>query len=200
MARSMFISIDGIDGAGKTSQVGALHRRMNREIGLTYAISEPGGSPFTKKIRRLLMDSPTENHLVDLLLINAARAYHHAQLIEPLQERGVHIITDRYVHSSLVYQGLELGEDVVANLHYISANGFMPDLTFIIDVPVEVAMERLRERGNKNRFDSATAEQMEARRAAFLAMENTVIVNGNDTFTYISQVIWDCVMELKNER
>lgn len=196
----MFISIDGIDGAGKTLQVEHLHKRMNAEIGLTYAIAEPGGSPFTKEIRQLLMEMPVENHLVDLLLINAARAYHHEQIVVPLRQKGVHILTDRYVHSSRVYQGLELGEEVVDELHRISTDDLHPDLTIILDVPVDIAIKRIEKRGDKNRFDRVSPEIMERRRAAFLEMENTVRVNGTDTFQYVSETIWNYVMELKNER
>lgn len=199
MRKGMFISIDGIDGAGKTTQVDVLHRYMNQHIGLTYAVSEPGGTKFTRQIRDILVAHDTDDHLVDLLLVNAARAYHYTHYIQPLLAQRVHILTDRYVHSSMAYQGHDVGVDVVTELHNIAAKGLMPDLTMILDVPVETAIDRMSQRTTKNRFDAAAVEVIAQRRAAFLAMANVVVIDGTGTFQDVFANIWKHVKEFHDE-
>lgn len=195
----MFISIDGIDGAGKTAQVEAVHRHMNQHIGLTYAVSEPGGSAFTRQIRDVMVNNDLDDPIVDLLLVNAARAYHYSHLVIPLRMQGVHILTDRYVHSSMAYQGPHVGVDVVTELHNISAKGLMPDLTMVIDIPVATAVDRIAKRKTKNRFDTAAREVMEQRREAFLEMANVVVIDGTAPFADVFETIWKHIKEFYDE-
>ena len=152
MDQGLFITFEGIEASGKSTQAEALARVFGDRALLTR---EPGGTTLGRRVREILLDATTSPIPdVEALLFLADRAQHLDEVVRPaLAERRV-VISDRYQDSSLAYQsvGRGVGEMVPAVFRYIG--GLTPDLTILIDLEVEVALERLRRRGASNRLDA----------------------------------------------
>ncbi len=147
MTRGRFIALEGGEGTGKSTQAKMLAEALAAR-GLDVELTrEPGGTPGAEAIRALLLDPPGEGWgaPAEALLFAAARADHVARRIRPAIEGGRWIVCDRFVDSSRAYQGGAggLGADAVRALHDIGSGGLRPDLAVLIDVPPEVAAERL---------------------------------------------------------
>jgi len=142
--RGRFITLEGPDGAGKSSQADRLVSAL-RDAGSTVRqVREPGGTPLGEAVRELLMAAAPHDARSDALLFNAARATLVAEVIRPALERGEIVVCDRYADSTLAYQGHGGGLDV-AELDRINAwstGGLVPDLTILFDVPVEQGLAR----------------------------------------------------------
>ena len=143
-SRGLLIAFEGGDGSGKSTQA----ERLAERIGAKFT-REPGGTAVGDKIRELVLD-PEHPELADrteALLMAAARAQHVDELIAPCLESGRHVVTDRYVASSLAYQGVGrgLGIETIATLNQFATHGVMPDLTVFLDVDVDAARNRLGE-------------------------------------------------------
>lgn len=157
-----FISFEGIDGSGKTTQAALLARRL-RERGFEVVVAvEPGGTPVGEQIRAILLDRHNRELTpeAELLLYFASRAQNVVQVIRPALARGAIVIADRYTDSTIAYQGYGrgLGEEVVRQLHRIACGDLWPRLTLLLDVEPEIAIGRARERGALNRMDEETRE------------------------------------------
>jgi dTMP kinase len=176
----VFLSLEGIDGSGKSTQARMLAewlRAGGREVVLTR---EPGGSPGAEEIRRLLVEGAPGrwSPQVEALLFTAARRDHLERTILPALARGAWVVTDRFADSTRVYQGAARGEAgggggdpaLVDGLHAL-AIGREPDLTFVIDLPPEEAHARTRVRGGAETRFEAMGEGLQHRlRAGFLAL------------------------------
>lgn len=171
-ARGVFISIEGGEGAGKSTVMAALSEALaagGREVVLTR---EPGGTPEGEAIRGLLLDPG--NHLrpeAELLLMFASRAQLVRQLIEPALARGAAVVADRFTDASFAYQGGGRGLDTgrIAELERWAA-GIKPDLTFLLDVGVAEGLARARSRGGEpDRIERERADFFERVRATYLA-------------------------------
>ena len=142
--RGRFITLEGPDGAGKSSQADRLVSAL-RDAGSTVRqVREPGGTPLGEAVRELLMAAAPHDARSDALLFNAARATLVAEVIRPALKRGEIVVCDRYADSTLAYQGHGGGLDV-AELDRINAwstGGLVPDLTILFDVPVEQGLAR----------------------------------------------------------
>lgn len=180
MPRGRFISFEGIDGAGKSTQHTWMVEHLRRQGRVVVATREPGGTPLGEKLRALLLAEPM--HLeTEALLMFAARREHVAQLIEPALARGEWVVCDRFVDASFAYQGGGRGLDwtkleVLANW---VLGDLQPDLTLIFDAPVAVAQQRLHAATSQpDRFEQEQSEFFERVRAAYLriARENAVRV------------------------
>ncbi|MCI4626181.1 MAG: dTMP kinase [Candidatus Magnetoovum sp. WYHC-5] len=142
----MFISFEGIDGCGKTTQARLLAEGLEK-IGMYLVFTvEPGGSVIGSKIRNILLD-PKHKELVplaELLLYNADRAQHVEEVILPALKSGKVVITDRYIDSTIAYQGYGRGLDmgVLHTLENLVTRGLKPDITFLLDINVEQGLER----------------------------------------------------------
>ena len=145
----MFISFEGGEGAGKSTQarrLAAALREAGREVVLTR---EPGGTEGAEAIRALALDPKTIlSPLADTLLHFAARADHVARVIKPALSRGAVVISDRFYDSTVAYQGYGMGMALADILTLIGLIGLNPDLTFILEVPDSIAKIRLQQRGN----------------------------------------------------
>jgi len=149
-ARGLFITFEGMDGSGKTTQIERLAGRL-RGLGRTVIeTAEPGGPPIAMKIRRILLDSANQelSPVTEVLLYFAARAQNVDQWISPAMERGEIVLSDRFTDSSLVYQGCgrNLGASTIAELERIACRGVKPDLTILVDVDAEASLARARAR------------------------------------------------------
>jgi dTMP kinase len=176
MARGRFISFEGIDGAGKSTQHAWLVDHLKARGRSVVATREPGGTPLGEKLRALLLAEPM--HLeTEALLMFAARREHLVQVIEPALGRGDWVVCDRFVDASFAYQGGGRGLDW-KKLEVLSnwvLGPLRPDLTLIFDAPVAIAQQRLHAATPKpDRFEQEESEFFERVRAAYLriAREN----------------------------
>ncbi len=174
--RGRFITLEGPDGSGKTTaarHLAAWLRQRGESVVLT---AEPGGTPLGEEVRRLLLHmrdvSDDLDPRADALLFAAARAQHTARLILPALARGEHVVSARYLDSSLAYQGAAYGNDLaeMRHLQAFATYATVPDLTILVDVPVEVGLAR-KGRGPWNRFeDTEGAAFFEKVRGAYLQL------------------------------
>lgn len=170
----MFISFEGIDGSGKSTQARRLARALNDAGTETLLTREPGGSQGAEEIRRLLVEGRGERWSpeTELLLFTAARRDHVERLIGPARARGASVITDRFADSSRVYQGLVRADlrDLVEELHRLTI-GIEPDRTFLIDIDPEIALARGQARGGvEDRFEGLGLDFQRRLRDGFLAL------------------------------
>jgi dTMP kinase len=168
MSRGRFITFEGGEGAGKTTQVGLLVAALERARIPARATREPGGSPGGEAIRRLLLEGDGErwDAIGEALLLVAARSDHVARLIAPSLAKGIWVVSDRFADSTLAYQGYGRGlalEDL-ATLHRFALGSFAPDLTVILDLPAETGLARAAARSNVDdrfeRLDRAFHERL----------------------------------------
>lgn len=149
MTRGRFITFEGIEGCGKTTQLLLLARHL-RDRGVTVVTTrEPGGTPLGERVRELLLDPKlTPVPLVELFLLEAARAQLVANVIAPALEAGKFVLSDRFADSSLAYQGgaRRLPRGTVERLNELACAGVVPDRTLVFDIDVELALGRARER------------------------------------------------------
>ena len=143
---SLFISFEGVEGSGKTTQIQRLKRYLSRR-GISCAITrEPGGCPISEKIRKILL-SPDHREmapLTELLLYEAARAQHVVEVIAPVLKKGGVVISDRFSDASIAYQGYGRGVDLrlIETLNRVSSQDIGPDVTFLMDCPSQVGLKR----------------------------------------------------------
>lgn len=182
------ISFEGIDGSGKSTQARRLARFLTETGAAPLLTREPGGSPGAEDIRRLLVEGPPDRWSpeTELLLFTAARRDHLEKVILPTLAQGRDVITDRFADSTRVYQGATRGDlrALVDQLHALMI-GREPDLTFIIDMPPELALRRGLARGSgEDRFEEFGLPFQTALREGFLdlaraAPDRCVVIDGN---------------------
>jgi len=148
--RGRFISLEGGEGAGKSTQLKALATALRGRGLEVVETREPGGSPGAEAIRKLLLEGGDDRWTpeAEALLFAAARADHVARTIRPAVERGAWVLSDRFLDSSLAYQGgaAGVGIEAVRALHRIGSRGLLPDRTLLLELPAEAVAERLRVR------------------------------------------------------
>lgn len=149
----MFISFEGIEGCGKSTQVTRLSNRLNDEGIPCVVTMEPGATAIGHKIRRILLD-PVNRDLdpfAELMLYEADRAQHVADVIKPALEAGKWVLCDRFYDATTVYQGYARGQDVqlIETLNAIASQGITPQITFLLDCPAEVGLKRAVRRNEK---------------------------------------------------
>ncbi|QFP79004.1 dTMP kinase [Latilactobacillus graminis] len=195
------ITFEGPDGAGKTSALMAviplLKAKCNQDIIVTR---EPGGNPIAEKIRNVILD--VENIAMDnrteALLYAAARRQHIVEKIAPALADNKIVICDRFVDSSIAYQGAGrgIGEDAVAQMNLFATNGLTPDLTLYLDVPSEVGLQRIK-RNRQNQYDRLDQEKLifhkKVRQAYLqLAQDNPKRIQTIDATQDLTTVVDQC--------
>lgn len=178
--RGGFVTLEGIEGAGKTTVATALIELLTREGKTVMATREPGGTPLAEQLRSVLLTrgSETISPVAETLLMFAARSIHIENRIRPALARGEWVVCDRYTDATRAYQGAGRAVDVrwIEELAVQVHAGVDPDLTLLLDVPVLVGMERARQRrlarGETvtDRFESETIEFFERVRARYLEL------------------------------
>lgn len=199
----MFISFEGIDGSGKSSQSKALLQGIKNVSLPAILTREPGGSAGAETIRKLLVsgDKDAWSPETEILLFNAARRDHLERTIRPALERGEIVITDRFADSTRVYQGAVRAElrDIVDAIHKIIIKQ-EPDLTFVIDLDPETARDRMSVRDDAEaRFESFGLEFQHALRHGFLALaeefpQRIVVIDGHQSEDEIAAEIFSTFM------
>lgn len=167
-ARGIFITFEGLDGCGKTTQLTRLAETLKaRGLGV-IATREPGGSALGERIRSILLDSRTAglSSLAELALMFADRAQHVEEVIQPALKMGKIVLCDRYTDSTEAYQGhgRRLGSEVVLNLHRELCRNLWPDLTLLLDTDIHASVNRAR---NRNKSNDSAEGRFEAEDAAF---------------------------------
>ena len=187
MNRGKFITFEGGEGAGKSTQASLLAEALEKAEVETLQTREPGGTFGAEAIRDLVLEGTSDrwSGMTELLLMYAARLDHVEKLIKPALERGVWVISDRFADSSLAYQGHArgLGAEQVKSLHTVVMDGFEPDLTILFDMDPVLAQKRVETRGEElTRFDTESLDFHKTLRKAFLkiAEENPVRVKTVD--------------------
>jgi len=170
--RGRFISFEGGEGTGKSTQVRLLVERLRSEGIDVVPTREPGGTPGAEEIRALLVTGETDRWqpAAEALLMNAARSDHVARTVRPALDRGAWVVTDRYADSTLVYQGVakRLPEAELLQVHAFATGDLWPDLTFVLDCDVTEGLGRTAGRaGAEHRFERHGSGFHEQVRAAF---------------------------------
>ncbi|ESY22315.1 MULTISPECIES: dTMP kinase [unclassified Mesorhizobium] len=178
MASGFFITFEGGEGAGKSTQIVRLAQKMRAKKYDVLLTREPGGSPGAEAVRHVLLSGAAEpfGPKMEALLFAAARSDHVEQVIRPAVERGSIVLCDRFLDSSRVYQGVTGGLDpaFMEALEEVAINGMMPDMTLILDIdPAEGLRRAAARRGAEDgpdRFEKETLDIHQRRRDAFLAI------------------------------
>lgn len=142
---SFFLTFEGIDGCGKTTQLELLRSRLEAGGREVVATREPGGTALAETIRNYLLHSPEAlSSETELLLFGAARAQHVAEVIRPALERGAVVLSDRFIDSSVAYQGGGLGmdEEFIRRMNTFATGGLAPDVTIVLDLDAETGWKR----------------------------------------------------------
>jgi dTMP kinase len=174
----LFITFEGIDGCGKSTQISRFEKTL-KEKGIPSVVTrEPGGTKIGQAIRKTLLDLDNAHMapLAELFLYAADRAQHVSEVINPALEAGKWVISDRYFDATTVYQGVVLGrhEKLIEQLNREATLGCKPDITFLLDCPAEVGLERRAKRGKKrDRFERKAIDFHIKIRYGYLALADT---------------------------
>lgn len=167
-----FITVEGVEGVGKSTQLETLKAVLDSNSIPYVQTREPGGTLYSEKIRKLLLQPAEEDldPIAELLLIFAARAQHLAQLIKPSLNQGKWVLCDRFTDATFAYQGggRDLGMAPVATLENLVQGELRPDLTVLFDLDPEIGLQRATERGNLDRFETEALEFFTRVREAYL--------------------------------
>lgn len=155
--KGIFISLEGIEGTGKTTQAGLLAEYLSGKGFTVTKTEEPGGTRISLKIRDILLSPESRGMapVTELLLYNASRVQHIGEIIMPALERGEVVVTDRFSDSTVAYQGYGRGIDLglINSLDLISTNRLRPDITVLLDIDVETGLRRNRRINKKDRLE-----------------------------------------------
>ena len=191
----MFVSLEGVDGSGKSTQAKLLAEALGPE---TLLIREPGGTSAAERIRELLADPALEiDPFAELLLFSAARADLVSRVIRPAVEAGTHVVADRFADSSVAYQGgaRELGTSHVLSLTDTVIDGLWPDVTVLLRVDPEVGLGRA---DGEDRFESEGVELQRAVAEAYeeiaqIASDRVVVVDGSGSVEEVHERVMEVV-------
>ena len=203
----MFITFEGIDGSGKSTQMRLLAERLRTQGRSVVENAEPGGTPIGVQIRRILLDARNQElyPTAELLLYFASRAQAVDELVRPALAEGKIVLSDRWTDSTLVYQGCGrgLGADTLRTLDGIACRGLVPDLTLIVDIDLEASLARARVRNTESessetRMDEQSVEFHRQVRDAYHALAaeepgRIRLVDGSSSVDAIADEIWKIV-------
>lgn len=166
-----FITLDGIDGAGKSTNLAVMKAWFEKHKLPVLFTREPGGTPAGEALREILLNPATQVSLrTETLLMFAARQQHLETVILPALKNGTHVVSDRFTDATFAYQGGGRGvplQDIATLEHWVQGD-FRPDLTLLLDVPLEVSMARINQTREKDRFEQEAAEFFNRVREVYL--------------------------------
>ena len=195
----MFISFEGIDFSGKSTQIELLKDYLVEHNKKVEILREPGGTEISEKVRNILLDNKNEELFAEaeLFLFSASRAQLVREKIRPYLEKGIYVISDRFHDSSTAYQGYGRGIplEVVNQIHQLAIGEMIPDLTFFIDIPVGIAKERRKKKSKVklDRIETADTEFYNRVRNGYLEIarreERFKVIEGTQTIETIQNQI-----------
>ena len=205
--RGRFITFEGLDGCGKTTQLERLAERLRQAHVAVTTAREPGGTPVGEAVRRLLLDSATEklDPVAELLLYFASRAHNVSEVILPALRAGRVVLCDRFTDASLAYQGRGrgLGVEAVEQLDRLACRGLKPRYTILIDIDPRTSVGRAKHRNKSAPRDESRLERESLKfftrvREAYLEIarhepQRVYLVNGERAPDSVHQEIWDLV-------
>lgn len=199
MTRGRFISFEGGEGSGKSTQAALLAERLRANGAEVVLTREPGGTPLGERVREVVLESAPEP-VTELLLFAAARAEHVAKVIRPAVEHGTWVVSDRFMDSSRVYQGMlgRVSPALIAAVEFESVAPTFPDLTVLLDVAPDIGVARAEARGALSRFDAADRGYHVQLREAFLAVARAdpgrcIVVDGAREADEVAAEVWGAV-------
>jgi len=201
---SIFITFEGGEGGGKSVQAKALYRKLSQTAVPALLTHEPGGTPFGRRIGRWLKwaQDTDISPLTELMLFNASRAQLVAEVIQPALKSGKVVISDRYADSTTVYQGYGRGLDLtmVKAVNRSATQGLTPDLTLLLDAPVEVCFAR-KGTDKRDRFEQEAIAFHRRVREGYLKLaseepERWLVVDASQSKSKIAEIIWPRVNRL----
>ncbi|MCX7086566.1 MAG: dTMP kinase [Methylococcales bacterium] len=198
MIKGKFITLEGGEGVGKSTNIDFIRAYLEAHHIPLVMTREPGGTPLAEKIRGLLLASQTENisEQTELLLMFAARSQHINQVILPALSAGKWVLCDRFTDATYAYQGGGRRMDIktIEWLERIVQGNLKPDLTLLLDAPVNIGMQRAEQRGTLDRFEQEKLHFFEDVRRAYLLQANLnperiKVINANQSLANVQQVI-----------
>ncbi len=206
MSRGVFITFEGGEGVGKSTQIKILEIALKEQGREVIVTREPGGTPAAEEIRNLLSHNVYGGNWTpeaEMMLLFAARAMHIKDVIAPALDAGKTILCDRYIDSTRVYQGhlQQVDKDFIDALEQKIVGEHTPDVTFILDLPAEDAMARVQTRGAQDHYDRGDLEFYETLRQGFLdiaqdSTERCVIVDAGQS---IEEIAVEIIKVLENK-
>lgn len=198
--RGKFITIEGTEGVGKTTNIAFIKQWLD-DNGISFINTrEPGGTPLAEEIRQVLLSNRDEKvcSKAELLMMFAGRAQHIDQVIEPQLAQGNWVLCDRFTDATYAYQGAgrEMGDDLIQNLETMVQGDMRPDLTLVLDVPVELGLERAGKRSEPDRFELEKTDFFNRVRQAYLSMaannpQRYKIIDASQTLKHVQLQIAD---------
>ncbi|SFV82989.1 Thymidylate kinase [hydrothermal vent metagenome] len=198
MERGKFITIDGVEGAGKSTQIDFIRDYLSNKGINVILTREPGGTELGEKIRELLLSPETKfmHSETELLLMFAARNEHIHRKIMPALAQGDWVLSDRFTDASYAYQGGGRGLDInrIAQLEQWVLQDFTPDMTLLLDVPVELGMSRIESRGKKDRIELEAMDFFNRVRESYIDRskqfpDRIKLIDSSQTVEYTTQQI-----------
>ena len=201
------ISFEGSEGSGKSTQIALLAEHLQQAGREVLSVREPGGTEIGEQIRNIIVHNSRGDEMcaeTELLLFTAARAQLVREVIAPALLRGALVLSDRYLDSSTVYQGIgrNLAADPVAQINRFAIGDVIPDLTIVIDVPEEVSFARLKTRasGLPDRMERQNIDFYRKVREGYLVLarslpERFVLIDGTQSADAVEKAIWSAVQE-----
>jgi dTMP kinase len=202
MKQSLFITVEGTDGSGKTTQIKLMENYLKTEGYEVVLTREPGGTVISEKIRSIILDTGNieMDSITELLLYTSARAQLVAEVIKPALNSGKIVICDRFVDSAFVYQGYGRGINLkqIADVNRIALNGLSPDVTFFFDIKPEIALARRKATSQADRIESENIEFHKKvyegyKRLAMLYPERITPIDSNREINEIFKDIEKCL-------
>jgi dTMP kinase len=198
--RGKFITIEGTEGVGKTTNIAFIKQWLD-DNGISFINTrEPGGTPLAEEIRQVLLSNRDEKvcSKAELLMMFAGRAQHIDQVIEPQLAQGNWVLCDRFTDATYAYQGAgrEMGDDLIQSLETMVQGDMRPDLTLVLDVPVELGLERAGKRSEPDRFELEKTDFFNRVRQAYLSMatnnpERYKVIDASQTLEHVQLQIAD---------
>ena len=202
MTRGKFITLEGGEGVGKTTNLIFIKDYLQQHSISVVVTREPGGTELAEKIRHLLLDKDSEaiSEHAELLMIFAARAQHIKHVIEPALAKGAWVLCDRFTDATYAYQGggRNMRVSTIEWLENLVQGNLRPDLTVLLDAPVEIGIERARERGAFDRFESEKISFFEQVRRAYLLQaelhpERIKLIKANQSLADVQRSLIDVI-------
>jgi dTMP kinase len=172
MKQGKFITLEGGEGVGKTTNLLFIQQFLEQQGVSVVVTREPGGTPLAEKLRTVLLESHDEqiSEKTELLLMFAAREQHITNVIKPALDSGFWVLSDRFTDATYAYQGggRKIAVSIIAWLENFVQAQLQPDLTLLLDAPIELGLERAKKRGNLDRFETEQLDFFRRVRAAYL--------------------------------